>query len=43
MMPSVPTFRKKIMYNAIIEVQILLTFALTSIALISVIVNKEGN
>jgi hypothetical protein len=31
------------MFTAIIEVQILLTFALTSIALISVLVNKEGN
>jgi hypothetical protein len=31
------------MFTAIIEVQILLTFALTSIAFISVLVNKEGN
>jgi hypothetical protein len=31
------------MFTAIIEVQILLTFALTSVALISVLINQEGN
>jgi hypothetical protein len=31
------------MFNAIIVVQILLTFALTSVAFISVLINQESN